>query len=186
MTNKRIPVDPDIWTVLTLLVAAVSMVAQLAGLRAGQRPKGLRDRNTSLSYEKMRDELELAIRNAERLIRLLQKSSGEPVDPLGEEFTFGASRMLALAPDLQRYRELTQQIALNAGNLSTWTLNLIQIDSGFAEENGNRIMIDAGNVQQRINSLFRERHTNQEVLDECLLLLRSFNQLLGNLDQHRN
>jgi hypothetical protein len=184
--NSANAVDPDIWTVLTLLVATVSMVAQLVGLNTGSPAKGLRDQNTSLSLEKIREELETAIRNAEKLLRFLANAPGEGSHPLGNRFRFGESKVFLKAGDLRRYSELVQQIALNAGNLSAWTLNLIQIDPGFAEQIGTRIMVEVGGVQQRINDLFVNSPANQEVIDECMLLLRTFSQLLGHFERARN
>jgi hypothetical protein len=186
VSDRQEAIDPDVWTVLSLVVNTVAMVAQLAGLRGNAAPKGLNFHSTGIAYEKIRDELENAIRNCEKLIRILSGARGETLPPLDAPFRFGQSRTFLPISDFRRYSELIQQIALNAGNLSVWTLNLIQNDPGFAEEIGNRIMMEAGNVQQRINDLFQKSLTNQDVFDECLLMLRTFNQLLGRFELRRN
>src|SRR5215213_3201621 len=98
------PIDPDVWTVMSLLVSTVSMVAQLAGLKTGKTPKGLSDQSTSLTLEKIRDELESAIRNAEKLIRILSNASGDGVQPLSAPFRFGKSQAFMDMTDFRRYQ----------------------------------------------------------------------------------
>lgn len=180
------PIDPDIWGALNLVVSTVAMFAQLAALKAPAPPKGLGQHSSSVAYEKIRDELETAIRNCEKLVRVLSDASGDSGNPLEAVFGFGTSRTFFPPSSFQRYGELVSQIGLNAGAINLWTLSLIKHDPGFAAQIGDAIMTETNNVQLRINNLFTKQRTNQEVLDECLLMLRSFSRLLGGLDRHRN
>jgi len=181
--DKSPTVDPDVWTVLSLTIATVTMFAQLAALRVSDKPKGLQFHSTNIAYDKVRDEIESAIKNCEKLVRLLRNATGLPSAPLGASFRFGASQALFTTSDFQKFVEITQNIALNAGNLSSWTLNLIRNDPGFAQLIGHKILEDVNDIHQRINRLYRDQINNEDVLDECLFLLRIFHTLLGRLDQ---
>lgn len=186
MTHGERAVDPDVWTVLSLLVSTVAMFAQLAQLKSSEPVRGLSNHSTSVAHEQIREELNAASRSCEKLIRLLSKSSGTNGHPLVAAFEFGYSQTFFAKPEFERYKALVTDIANRAGNLSLWTLHLIEIDPGFAAEVGNRIVVEIGSIQQRVNRLFRDRPTNEEVLDECLQMLKAFSLLLDRLEQGQN
>lgn len=175
----------DVWTVLNFLVSAVSMVAQLAGLETKEVTKGLARDTTREAYKNLREEIDRAIVNVENLVRLLHKAPGS-IDVMGAQFTFGQSRLRLSPADTQRYARLAQQLCSNAGTLSVWTHYLIQNDPGLAKEIGDRFAAQFDNAQQRINDCFAGFHTNEDVLNECLLMLDSFNRVLGSLEPRRN
>lgn len=181
--------DPDIWGVVNLVVSTVSMFAQLAGLHFQTRqqvPSGLGNPATLMAFDKLREAILTAIQHVELLIRLLSRAHGDDVDPLRADFRFGSSCAIFDTATFGRYRELVAQISLDAAQISTWTLQMIQFDANFAATLANNINIEIANVHGRINGLFSNHHTNEGVLDECLFTLRTFSTILGKLEGHRN
>ena len=84
-------------------------------------------------------------------------------------------------PTFDSYQQLVAQIALDAGNISTWTLQM-SVDSDFAAILAGRIAAQCGNVQERINGLFSGHHTNESVLEDCRSMLRTFETTLAKLE----
>jgi hypothetical protein len=186
--------DPDPWGAVGLVVMTVSMFAQLAGLKmmaqqlAAQQHvrSGLSNPATLTAFDQLRDAIQAAIQHVGELIRLLQRAHGDDVDPLRAEFRFGSSRAYFDTSTFSRYQELVSQIGLDAAHVSRWTLHMIAIDASFAVMLGNYINTEVTNVHDRINGIFSTPHTNEGVLDECILMLRTFSTILDRFESSRN
>jgi hypothetical protein len=111
-------------------------------------------------------------------------ADGADVEPLRADFRFGAGRAYFDMPTFDSYQQLVAQIALDAGNISTWTLQMIRVDSAFAATLAGRIAAQCGNVQERINGLYSGHRTNESVLEDCLSMLRTFESMLAQLESH--
>ncbi|MCQ4189487.1 hypothetical protein [Methylocystis suflitae] len=181
--------DPDVWVVANLVVSTVAMFAQLACLKLQAKQNatsGLGNPHTMLVFEKLQDSIQTAVQHVEGLIRVLSRAGGDDVEPLRADFRFGAGRAYFDPQTFDRYRELVSQIALDASHVSTWTLQMIRVDPNFAATIAASIAAQCGSVQERINALFIGQHSNESVLEECLSMLRTFNNMLGQLERSRN
>jgi hypothetical protein len=179
--------DPDPFTVVALVVAGVSMFAQLAqlGLQYKQSAGAPTiQANSRQTFEALQRQIENAGKNVERLIRKLNQQTRSR--PLESEFRFGAAQAFFGPIEFQSYRELVAQIALDAGQISTWTLTLIQIDPNFAAAIGNQILSNMADVQMRINRIFKDAPTNEAVLEEALFMYKTFLQILDRFDREGN
>jgi hypothetical protein len=176
--------DPDPWTVVSLVIASVAMVAQLAQLRLQSldtvRPQSGLNQQTRIPFEKLKDEIASAIRNVEKLVRLLSRAGGGAA--LNSPFVFGESQLMLDRPDITLYRELVAQISLNAGSLNQWCLVIIEIDTEFAAQIGSEISVKISSIQQRINDFFLKRLSNETVLEVCIDFLKTFSGILDRLE----
>jgi hypothetical protein len=185
MSEIREQHDPDPWTVASLVVAAVAMFAQLAQLGvqiADHRKSAVKMKpHSRVGFENLRQQVESAAQSTQRLIRILGRAA-EPSHPLQDKFRFGVGKALFYTNDFQPYSELVQKIALDAGSISAWALNLIQVDPDFAGHIGAQIIAEMKNVSERINRLYVEAPKNEEVLEESLDMFRTFIRILERLD----
>lgn len=180
--NPAVGDDPDPWTVIQTVIAAVAMFAQLVCLArdAPQRPAPAVPHLGDV-FTQLRDAIEDAIRHVERLIRLLGRSQSP--DTLTGPFRFGVGSALFQRDQFEDYKRLLSATALDVSKIGMWTLTLIQNDAPLATELGRRM----GNVQGRINALHREPSmTNEAVLEECLMMLREFHAMLNSLERGQN
>jgi hypothetical protein len=175
--------DPDIWTVISLVVNGVSMFAQLASLRIQALSTSV-PRGATIPYENLRDAVSHALGNVERLIRILGNAENPQV--MRGSFRFGENTALLDSNWFSQYQQLVAQIALDVGNISTWTLTLVSHHQGTAKMLGERIVDRLGRVSDRINAIYRSEPSNEEVLDECLRMYRAFVEILSEIDRARN
>lgn len=181
-------IDPDPFAVTGLVIAAVSMFAQLAALAKqiddGSPGRRLETHNI-FAIEKMGEEVENAIRETEKLIKLLARmDNGLGGTPLSAKFRFGEVEALVGVGEMPRYVENVRKIGLAATNIAEWAHSLIQ--SGTGEIIGKMLLTRVDGIQSRINRLFDLNMTYEDVLDECLQMLRSFHSICESVAGLRN
>ena len=178
--------DPDPWTVISTVICAVSMVAQLAAL--AMQPKQASHHTLEspgqTAIDRLRDALHTAVHHVESLIRLFARAQSP--GPLGNLFRFGETRMFLNYADFNEYKRLASEVALDVSHISSWTLILIQLDPNLASVLGWTMFGEVSDIKIEINSLHSERHTNEEVLETCLRLLRGFGKIIADLKPKMN
>jgi hypothetical protein len=181
--------DPDPWTWLSLAISAVTMMAQLVGLRyqIGSRPVGptTDDPYTRDACERLKNAVENAIQRVEQLLRITGQAAGDRGAPLEARFAFGASRMFLPDHEMSRYSKAVADLAFAAGTISRWTLVLVRVDPPLAQRLADEIGSKLGRVHDRVNQLYRSEPRNEDVAEECLRMLRELHQILDRVDRLR-
>ena len=184
--SKRAPVsiDPDIWTVLNLVISGVTMFAQLASLKFQVGATSTLPSDAITPYEKLRDAVGDALRNVEKLIRILGHVENPEI--LNGRFRFGENAAYLTSARFSQYQQLVMQIALDAGHVSSWTLHLVGHNPATAKMLSDKITDRLGRVSDRINAIYRSDPSNEQVLEDCLMMYRVFSDILSEVDRLRN
>lgn len=176
--------DPDIWTVINLVVCSVSMFAQLASLKIEASSQSKLPVEATSAYENLRDALDEGLRDVQKLIRLLGYAENSSV--LNEPFQFGENHALFTSARFSQYQQLVQKIALDAGNISSWTLTVVSVHPDVARTLGERIANRLGRINERINRIYRSNPSNEAVLEDCLTMYRVFSEIMAEIERFRN
>ena len=105
---------------------------------------------------------------------------------MSAQFAFGSIRTFLPVGDFEQLKGLIANLSVDVQSIGMWTLTLIQADEAFATRIGNEISANIAGIDKRINAMYRESMTNEQVLDECMFMLRTFVRLVAGLEKLEN
>lgn len=180
--NRDDKVDPDPWTMIGLVIGVVSMVGTLAQVALAYKttPKNPFQPDGAELRESVADALDRAVKSAEKLLTFLQKVPDQNV--LDAEFSFAATTMMLTPEDLGRYGMIGHDVAHSVADVHARIDMLLRFQPDMAAEIGRDLLVTVDNLADRINGYYRNKRSNEEVIADCLLLLRTFITIIAKLD----
>ena len=177
-------IDPDPWTLVQTVCAiagAIGVFIQI-GMAYRDRTKSVfREPDPDRGDDLLRQTVREAIHNIENLVRFLARAKIEPQDTLDRRFRYAETTMLIERSDFGRFRDIADSLANSFGLVQGISLTIIQHQPEHARRLGIDLAAEVGDFAKRINSFTSGEMTNAAVIDECLLMIRSFNRILERL-----
>ncbi len=178
-------VDPDPWTIVSVVINGVAMFAQLATLKIAAKAGPAKQPRHQL-YE-LKNCVEEGIKFTERLVKLLgsMKTSegGNANDGL---FEFGEVTAYLDREEFSRYINIISQLHLTSSEINSHVVMLVLQHPNTAIEIGSAISNENKNISKTINDFYRARPSIDEVLSECLRMMRSFERILSVIEGNSN
>lgn len=180
-------IDPDPWTLISLGVSSVAMFGTLAqvALAWKQNPpkeKLFKHPDPVPMRELLREAVESAIKDCEKLMRFIGKLADQPQDPLSEPFQFGQTTLLLELHALAEFDRLGTSLAHDVAMVHQTVMLMLKHHPEEAAKIGGVILEEVTDLKARVNGYFSGEHSNEQVLGDCIFILRTFVALLGRLE----
>lgn len=189
MTNKKIKyIDPDPFTVMSLVLGAASIILQLPHTYEYLKSKGnIASQNNAVLaqreniVQRIADALEDTERHLDRVIKEIERGSAFPDEEFYER-SFGISIGI-LKLESRHHQKFSQDFSAlytRVGGLSIWVNNLIRSDEEALQDLGNILSEKTSDVAVELNEMIRGGATNRQILQHCRFTFSQAKQALDD------
>lgn len=177
-------IDPDPWTIIQTVIGIASVVGVFIQIYQSHaaRVAIIEGNKRHSSEDRLASAIREAICHVDDLQRLLAKGEIEPADVLDRQFRYGTTIMLIRESDFGRYQLLFNNIVTSLSAVNDFVMLIVQWQPHRAKQIGLSLHHEINDFARRLNSFFCGEMTNSAVISECLVLLRTFDQVLSRLD----
>ena len=90
--------------------------------------------------------------------------------------------MLIDRKDFATFKQIAGQLIANLGSVSNYSLMMMESYPEHAQKIGIELNREVGDFARRMNSFMSGEMSNGAIIDECLILLRTFENILGRME----
>ncbi|MBO0142275.1 hypothetical protein JZX87_13995 [Agrobacterium sp. Ap1] len=174
-------VDPDPWTIINTAACVVASFAAIAQAIKMYMPNklGTAAPLPNAHVDQLEDGLKEGADAITRLIRILSRKDVQDKPVLSRLFSFGTSPMLLTPQENIEFNTLFGRFIQSLIKVQGSANAILVFHPDLAQTLGLATLEEFNDLPGEINGFFLGQSTNGEVLDRCLQLLRSFEQILG-------
>ena len=188
MTSEDKYVDPDPFTVISLVLSGVGVLLQFPQTYAFLKDKyntsdpipdtGQRDTHVT----KLHDALDDANKHIERVIKSIEKGAKQPNEEF-YEVKFGISLgIMKLELNHQRNFQMELNHLYNKmGAMSLWANQIIGSDDELASALGKRLSEKCKDAHKTLNDMMRDGTTNRQILTEAKFIFLEMKSCLSDV-----
>lgn len=175
--------DPDPWMVVNLVLLVLGTAGTM--IQAGV---AYRDRKTipvgriAHSFtESFQECLQKAIRSTEKIIRFLASRDLGTKEPLSLPFRYGEVALLMTSEDLTEFSSISSALSFELSQIQSTLFSIIRYNPEAANRIGTEFLREVNDFKGRLNAFYKGEYSNGQVLDDALMMLRTFERTLGRM-----
>lgn len=163
-------IDPDPWLLASVALQSAAVLLQLVQIaKSGPAPMGRTvkvnaDRTHLARIEESLEDLDRAIRKAERIVRREAQNPEREFYEVGFRISLGIMKFEA--KQHREYSTAVTETLAKLGALALWVGQLIAADQPVVREIGSEIQAEVGDAASRLNQLMETGGPNEAILAE--------------------
>lgn len=183
--SETTKIDPDPFVIVGIVISAIGALGTWVQVAKSwsDKDQGHRYSDASQLEDPLSRDLREAIRDTDRLIRLLSKSNIGTTSVLEMRFQYGNDPLFFNEKEFQEFARLSDALFNSARFIHSSVLGIIKYTPERARYLGLEALGEKLDAAQSINAFYRDNYTFGQVLDQALDLLRGYERVLDRISR---